>query len=130
MGNWEFLIYGIIILEYIKTRFNVMTKNVCHNNVIYASGTCHKNSNQWQSSIIVTCLRLYHVTNILHCYWREFWPRNTDIYLTYIRFGIIVTQFHVNFSRQEHQNSYMSQSTPELLKFYPTPPFIFPLQSL
>ena len=27
----------------------------------------------------------------------------TDVYLTYIRFGIILTQFYVNFSRQEHQ---------------------------
>ena len=25
-------------------------------NIIYASGTCHQNSNQWQCSIIVTCL--------------------------------------------------------------------------
>ena len=24
-------------------------------NIIYASGTCHQNSNQWQCSIIVTC---------------------------------------------------------------------------
>ena len=33
-------------------------------NIIYASRTCHQNSNQWQSSIIVMCLRLYHVTSI------------------------------------------------------------------
>ena len=58
-------------------------------NIIYASWICHQNSNQWQCSIIVTCLCLYHVTSILH------------IYLTSIRFGIILTQFYVNFSRQE-----------------------------
>ena len=27
----------------------------------------------------------------------------TTLYLTYIRFGIILTQFYINFSRQEHQ---------------------------
>ena len=31
-------------------------------NIIYASGTCHQNSNQCHCSIIGTCLRLYHVT--------------------------------------------------------------------
>ena len=70
-------------------------------NIFYAF-TCHQNSNQWQCSNIVTCLRLYHVTSILHCNWREFWSRDTDLYLTYIRFGLILTQFYVNFSRQEH----------------------------
>ena len=69
-------------------------------NIIYASGACHQNSNQWQCSIIVMCLRLYHVTNILHCQWREFWSRDTDVHLTYILFGIMLTQFYVNFSRQ------------------------------
>ena len=34
---------------------------------------------------------------------KEFWSRVTNIYLTYIRFGMILTQFYVNFSRQEHQ---------------------------
>ena len=38
---------------------------------IYAPETCHQNSNQWQCSIIVTCLRPYHVTSILHDHWRE-----------------------------------------------------------
>ena len=45
---------------------------------------------------------LYHVTSTPHCHWREFWSRDTDVYLTYIPFGIILTQFQVNFSRQEH----------------------------
>ena len=27
-------------------------------NIIYTSGSCHQNSNQWQCRIIVTCLRL------------------------------------------------------------------------
>jgi len=48
------------------------------NNIIYASGTGHRNTNQWQCSIIVTCLtyqntalpRSGHVirTYILHIY--------------------------------------------------------------
>jgi len=72
-------------------------------NIIYTSGTCDLNSNQWQCSIIVTCVRLYPVTSILHCHWREFWSRDTDVYFTYIRVGIILTQVYVNFSRQELQ---------------------------
>ena len=36
-------------------------------------------------------------------FWGEFWSIDTDVYLTYIRFGIILTQFYTNFSRQEHQ---------------------------
>ena len=48
-----------------------------------------RNSNQWQCSINVTSLRLYHVTSILHCHWREFWLRDTDVHLPCIRFGII-----------------------------------------
>ena len=42
----------------------------------------------------------------------------------------MLTQFYINFWRQEHQIDVMSQSTPELLRFQPIPPFIFPLQSL
>ena len=66
--------------------------------IIYMFGSCHQNFNQWQCSIIVMFLRLCHVTSILHCHWRDFWSRKTDVYV-YIRFGIILTQFCVNFSR-------------------------------
>ena len=31
------------------------------------------------------------------------WSLDTGVYLTYIRFAIILTQLCVNFSRQEHQ---------------------------
>ena len=51
--------------------------------------------------------------------------RKIDIKLAYARFGIILTQFYVNFSRQEQ-----NRSKPEILRFHPIPPFIFPLQSL
>ena len=30
-------------------------------------------------NIIYICLRLYHVTIILHCHWWEFWSRDTDV---------------------------------------------------
>ena len=52
--------------------------------------------------------------------------------LVYARFGVILTQFYVNFSRQEHQidMSYRYRSKPENLRFHSIPPFIFPLQSL
>ena len=49
-------------------------------NIIYASETWLQNSNQWQCSIIVTWLRLYYVTSILHCHWREFWTYILHVY--------------------------------------------------
>ena len=64
--------------------------------------TRSQHSNKWQYSIIVRCLRLY---------------------LIVISFGIILTQFYINFSRQEHQIellfSYRSWSTSEVLRFQP-----------
>ena len=51
----------------------------------------NRTPNKWQCSIIVTCLRMYHVTSILHFHWSEFWSRDTGVYLTYVRFGIILT---------------------------------------
>ena len=79
-------------------------------NIIYTSGLCHQNSNQWQCSIIVTCLPLYHVISILHCHWRKLWSHDTDVFLTYIGFFIILTQFYVTFSRQEHQIDFLQVS--------------------
>ena len=39
-------------------------------------------------------------------------------------------QFNIHFSRQEHQiDVYMYRLAPEILRFHPIPPFIFPLQS-
>jgi len=65
-------------------------------NIIYASRTCHRNSNQWLCNIIVTCLRLYHFTSILHCHWWEFWSRDTEVCLTYkfwYDFDTVLCQF-------------------------------------
>ena len=108
--------------------FNKTFKIDIIDNIIYASGTCHQNSNQWQCSIIVTGLRLYHVTSILHCHWKEFWSQDTDGNFTYIRFGINSTQSYVNFSRQEHQiDDFRYRSTPGILRFQPISPFMFPL---
>ena len=44
---------------------------------------------------------------------------------TYMHFGIILTQFYINFSRQENQIELCnrSQSTPEIFRFKPIPPF-------
>ena len=36
-----------------------------------------QNSHQWQCSILVKCLRLYHETSIRHCHWWEFWSCDT-----------------------------------------------------
>ena len=76
-------------------------------------------------SIIVTCLRLYHMTSILHSHWREFWSCDTDVFLTYIRFGIILTQLYINFSRQEHHRCLIG--VVKLLRFsgYSLYPFHF-----
>ena len=91
---------GLLLLLFEFNNFSFLID--IFDNIIYTSGSLDQNSNQWQCSIIVKCLRLYHVTSILHCYWREFWARHTDVYLTYMRFGMILTQLYVNFSRQEH----------------------------
>jgi len=88
-------------------------------NIIYASGTYHQNSNQWQCSIIIMCLRPYHVTNILHCHWREFWSRDTDVYILHI---YVLN----NFDTVLWQDLQMSGIV-QLLRFSG---FIFPLQSL
>ena len=37
-----------------------------------------KNFRSWLCIIIITCLRQYQVTMILHCNWWEFWSRDTD----------------------------------------------------
>ena len=50
--------------------------------------------------------------------------------LIYIRFGVILTQFHINFSRQKHQIDVLFVPSAEILRFQSIPPFIFPLQSL
>ena len=109
----------LLLFKFIKFSFLIDIND----NIIYASGTCHQNSNHWQCSIIVTRLRLYHVTSILHCYWREFWSRDTDVYLTYMSFGIILTQFYVNFSIQEHHIDFLQVLINSwALRFYPIPP--------
>ena len=71
-------------------------------NIIYAPGSCHQNSNRWQCSIITMCLRRHQVTSILHCHWREFWSR-IRMYIEHIYVVIILTQFYIHFLRQEHQ---------------------------
>ena len=44
--------------------FNNFSFLIDIDNIIYTSGTCHQNSNQWQCSIIVTCLHLYHIASV------------------------------------------------------------------
>ena len=44
---------------------------------------------QWQCSIVVTCLHLYHVISILLSHWWKFWWRNTD-YTLYRLYVIII----------------------------------------
>ena len=76
-------------------------------NIIYASGTCHQNSNEWQCSIIVTCLRLvsHDQYTLLPL---EGVLVTWSVYLTYIQFSIILAQFYVDFSRQEHKIDVLS----------------------
>ena len=91
---------GVLLLIFEFNNFSILIDII--NNNIYTFGPCHQNSSQWQCSIVM-CLCLYHVTSIVHCYWREFWSHDTDVYLTYIHFDIILTQFYVNVLRQENQ---------------------------
>ena len=95
------------------------------NNIIYTyhviitptnGMACHQNSNQWQCSINVTSLRLYHVTSILHCHWREFGSRDTDVYLPCIRFGIILTDFFCQFLDTRTSDRYLTGLV-QLLRF-------------
>ena len=59
-----------------------------------------------------------------------FKPTTSIQHFIYIDFRIILTQFYVNLSRQKHQiDVYMYRLAPEILRFHPIPPFIFPLQS-
>ena len=55
---------GLLLLLFEFNNFSFLIDII--DNIIYTSGSCHQNSNQWQCSIIVTCLRLYYVTGILH----------------------------------------------------------------
>ena len=92
---------GLLLLFFEFNHFSFLIDII--DNIIYMSGSRHQNSNQWQCSSNVTCLRLYHVTSMLHCHWREFWSRDTDVYLTYIyTFWYNLTQFYVNFSRDRN----------------------------
>ena len=70
---------------------------------------------------------LYHVsvTSTLHCHWRNFWSRDTDVYLTYIRLGIILTQFYINFSRQEHQICIVQKLRFSSFSLYPLSFFLY-----
>ena len=49
-------------------------------------------------------------------------------YCIYMNFRIHLTQFYINFWRQEHQRDdlLVDRSTPEILRFHPIPPLIFP----
>ena len=51
---------SLLLLLFVFNNFSFLIDII--DKIIHASGTCHQNSNQWQCSIFVTCLRLYHVT--------------------------------------------------------------------
>ena len=64
------------------------------------------------SAVLLSHVSVY-ITWPVYCTeldWREFWSRDTDLYLTYLCFVIILTQFYVNFSRQEHQIDFLQVS--------------------
>ena len=83
------------------------TKTYIYIYVRYTSVSRGQNSLQWQCSILVTLYRLRHVTTIiLHCHWVEVlvtWYGRIPYIKIYIRFGISLSQFYINFSGQEHQ---------------------------
>ena len=75
-------------------------------NIINTFVSCDQNSYQWQCSIIVMCLRLYHVTSTLGyrcfqigCVFAEYDPFKPTIFIQhFINFRIL---------RQEHQEHLM-----------------------
>jgi len=72
-GVWETQVCSYYYLNLITFSFLIDIID----NIIYASGTCHQNSNQWQY--------FCHVSPSVsrdHCHWREFWSHDTDVYLT------------------------------------------------
>ena len=103
-----------LFFEFNKVSFSIDIIDI----IIYASVTFHQNLNQWQCSIIVKCLCLYHVTSILDSHWRDFWSCDA------------VSCWHsfmpISFDRNIRLMSYRYRSTPEILRFQPIPPFIFP----
>ena len=73
-------------------------------NIVNTSGSSDQTPTNGSAVLLSRASVYITMPSILHCHWKEFWSRDTDmVYLTYIRFGIILTQFYVNFSRQEHQ---------------------------
>ena len=90
----------LLVFEFYNFSFLIDTID----NIICTSGSYHQNSNQWQCSIIATCLCLYHVTGCT-----AIWGGSGLVIMTYflhihyICFCMILTQSYVNFSWLEHQ---------------------------
>ena len=75
--NLAFLIYIIDnIITYSLYRSYYVTRTSTNGSAVYWSRDTHNDTALW---------------------------RNTRLYRLYIRFGIILTQFYINFSRQKHQ---------------------------
>ena len=68
---------GLLLLLFKFNDFSFLIDII--DNIINTSVSYDQNSHQWQYSIIIMWLRLYHVTSILHCHWWEFWSPDTDV---------------------------------------------------
>ena len=75
---------GVLLLIFEFNNFSILIDII--NNNIYTFGPCHQNSSQWQCSIVM-CLCLYHVTSIVHCYWREFWYNFDTVLCQFLKTG-------------------------------------------
>ena len=67
---------GLLFLLFEFDNFSFLIDII--DNIINTFVSCDHNCQQWQCSITITCLRLYHVTSILHCHWWE-WERKREI---------------------------------------------------
>ena len=58
---------GLLLLLFKSNNFSFLIHII--DNIIDMSVSCDQNSHQWQCSIIVTCLHLYHVDKIVN--WKK-----------------------------------------------------------
>jgi len=83
---------GLLFLLFEFNNFSFLIDII--DNIINTFVSCDRNCQQWQCSITITCLRLYHVISILHCHWWE-WEWKWEI-LNFIR---IFTFNYCTFSK-------------------------------
>ena len=137
--NWDFLQKWLAHVHYRKTfmikKNQTLTFLCIHEKYyqFYLLKMQKKNYNESKPEILRFCGIQWFSDCLRICWINDLFKPTTSIqHFIYIDFRIILTQFYINFSRHEHQIDvlYASFNACKILRFYPIPPFIFPLQSL